>query len=271
MAFSNDGGTLYVSHTDLEGTSQVMAYEVSEGDDGPTVDPDEPTVLLTQEQPFANHNGGHLLVDRQGRLWFGLGDGGAGDDPDNNAQNPDTLLGKLLRIDLSGKENHEVVAMGLRNPWRFAIDPQDQVMWIADVGQNAIEEVNRTPLAELDGANFGWSGYEGPEPYLEGDDRRPDDPVMPVFSYRHDGQPGGCSITGGVVYRGTAMADLDGAYLVSDFCAGWVHALIAQDDGTVRDVDLGLEAPQAASFGTDAKGNVYVLSLDGTVWRIDPA
>lgn len=272
LAFSADGATLYVSHTDPEGTSIVAAYEVTEtGDDGPTVDPDSRQVLLTQEQPYPNHNGGHLLVDGDGQLWFGLGDGGAADDPENRAQDPDTLLGKLLRVDLSGDEDHEIVALGLRNPWRFAIDPQDQVMWIADVGQNEVEEVNRTPLADLEGANFGWSGYEGDQPYLDGDGRRPDDPVMPVFTYRHDGEPGGCSVTGGVVYRGTDLPGLDGAYLISDYCGGWVHALIAGDEGAVTAVDLGLEVPGPISFGTDADGRVYVLSADGPVLRIDPA
>jgi glucose/arabinose dehydrogenase len=272
LAFSADGATLYVSHTDPEGTSIVAAYEVTETeDDGPTVDPDSRQVLLTQEQPYPNHNGGHLLVDGDGQLWFGLGDGGAADDPENNAQDPDTLLGKLLRVDLTGDEEHEIVALGLRNPWRFAIDPRDQVMWIADVGQNEIEEVNRTPLADLEGANFGWSGYEGDQPYLDGDGRRPDDPVMPVFTYRHDGDPGGCSVTGGVVYRGTDLPGLDGAYLMSDYCGGWVHALVTDDEGAVTAVDLGIEVPGPISFGTDADGRVYVLSADGPVLRIDPA
>ena len=271
MAFSADGAALYVSHTDPDGTSIVAAYDVADGDDGPTVEADTRQVLLTQEQPFPNHNGGHLLVDGDGQLWFGLGDGGSGDDPDNNAQDPDTLLGKLLRVDLSGDEEHEIVALGLRNPWRFAIDPQDQVMWIADVGQNEIEEVNRTPLADLPDANFGWSGYEGDQPYLDGAGRRPDDPVMPVFTYRHDGDPGGCSVTGGVVYRGTDLPGLDGAYLISDYCGGWVQALLADDEGDVTPVDLGLEVPGPISFGTDADGHVYVLSAEGPVLRIAPA
>jgi glucose/arabinose dehydrogenase len=271
LAFSADGATLYVSHTDPDGTSIVAAYDVADSDDGPTVDAGSRQVLLTQEQPYPNHNGGHLLLDGDGQLWFGLGDGGAADDPENNAQDPDTLLGKLLRIDLTGDEEHEIVALGLRNPWRFAIDSQDQVMWIADVGQNAIEEVNRTPLADLDGANFGWSGYEGAEPYLDGDGRRPADPVMPVFTYRHDGDPGGCSVTGGVVYRGTELPGLDGAYLISDYCGGWVQALLTDDQGAVTAVDLGLDVPGPVSFGSDADGHVYVLSAEGPVLRIDPA
>ncbi len=271
MAFSTDGATLFVSYTDLDGTSTVAAYDVTEDDDGTTVDPDTRQVLLTQAQPFSNHNGGHLLVDSDNQLWLGLGDGGSGDDPDNNAQDPDTLLGKLIRVDLSGDEDHEIVALGLRNPWRFDIDPQDQVMWIADVGQNAIEEVNRIALADLDGANFGWSGYEGPEPYLEGDDRRPSDAVAPVFSYHHDDDLGGCSVTGGVVYRGTNLVGLDGAYLVSDYCTGWVQALLVGEDDAIEAVDLGLHIPSPSSFGTDQDGNVYVLSLEGTVFRLDPA
>ena len=144
-------------------------------------------------------------------------------------------------------------------------------MWIADVGQNAIEEVNRIALADLNGANFGWSGYEGPEPYLEGDDRRPSDAVAPVFSYHHDDDLGGCSVTGGVVYRGTNLVGLDGAYLVSDYCTGWVQALLVGEDDAIEAVDLGLHIPSPSSFGTDQDGNVYVLSLEGTVFRLDPA
>ena len=271
LAFSNDGGTLYLSYTDVDGNTVIAAYEITEDDSGPTVDADEAKVLLTQTQPYENHNGGHLLVDGSGQLWLGLGDGGSGDDPKNNAQDPDTLLGKLIKVDLSGDEEHEIVSLGLRNPWRFAIDPQERVMWIADVGQNAIEEVNRIALDDLPGANFGWSGYEGNEPYLDGDGRRPEDPVMPVYTYTHEGQPGGCSVTGGVVYRGAELAGLDGAYLIADFCAGWVQALLAAEDGTVKAVDLGIEVPGAASFASDADGRVYVLSLEGPVVRIDPA
>src|SRR5690606_5321819 len=155
---------------------------------------DSRRVLLSVEQPFPNHNGGHVVVTPDDTLWLGLGDGGSADDPENRAQDPDTLLGKLVRVDTTGGEDHEIVASGLRNPWRFSFDP-DGTGWIADVGQNECAAINRISADELPGANFGWSGYEGTEPYLDGDGRRPADPVMPVLTYSHD--DGNCSITGG--------------------------------------------------------------------------
>jgi glucose/arabinose dehydrogenase len=259
MAFSPDGAVLYVSYTDRDGTSIVAAYPVVEGE----IDPDEGEVLLDVDQPYPNHNGGHLVTTSDGSLWLGLGDGGAADDPENRAQDPDSLLGKLLRVDLTGDEDHEVVASGLRNPWRFSFDT-DGTIWIADVGQNEVEEVNRVAADALEGANFGWSGYEGDRPYLDGDGRRPDDPVMPVFTYTHEG--GNCSITGGFVYRGPVVG-LNGAYLYADYCAGRVKALVDDGDGVVE-VDLGIEVDAPISFGADRDGEAYVLSAAGPVIRI---
>ncbi|MBX3286224.1 MAG: PQQ-dependent sugar dehydrogenase, partial [Actinobacteria bacterium] len=201
LAFSADGDTLFVSRTNADGNTRLEAYDTT--DDG--VDASSRRVLLEVDQPFPNHNGGNVVLGPDGKLWFGLGDGGAGDDPGNRAQDPDELLGKVLRIDPDGGDP-EIVVSGVRNPWRFSFDT-DGSLWIADVGQNAVEEVDRLPAGEIEGANLGWSGYEGSEPYLDGDGRRPDDPVMPVFEYRHE--DGNCSITGGFVYHGTALAGLE--------------------------------------------------------------
>ncbi|MEO6987381.1 MAG: PQQ-dependent sugar dehydrogenase, partial [Aquihabitans sp.] len=155
------------------------------------------------------------------------------------------------------------------NPWRFSFDTDDS-LWIADVGQNEIEEIDRIPADEIDGANLGWSGYEGSEPYLDGDGRRPEDPVMPVFEYTH--ADGNCSITGGFVYRGTAIEGLQGSYLFADFCAGRVRAVRLDASGALAaEYDLGIDVDGPVSFGVDADGEPYVLASDGSVARIEPA
>lgn len=264
MAFSPDGDTLYLSHTNAAGDSRVASYAV----DGTTVDDADRTELLAVDQPFTNHNGGHIVTGPDGALWLGLGDGGSGDDPDNRAQDPDDPLGSMVRIDPDTGAS-DIVAIGLRNPWRFAFDETDDSLWIADVGQSQIEEVNRLAADDIDGANLGWSGYEGTLEYLDDPERRPDDPVMPVFEYAREGV--NCSITGGFVYRGTAIDGLDGAFLFADYCAGNVRAVRLADNGTVDaelDLDISVEAP--VSFGADADGEPFVLSGAGSVVRIAP-
>lgn len=263
LAFSPDGGLLYVSFTDPAGDTRVVSYEMS----GSEVVTSSRKVVFSQEQPFANHNGGHIVFGPDGDLWLGLGDGGAADDPENRAQDPDTPLGKVLRIDPTTNDA-EIVVSGVRNPWRFAFD-DDGALWIGDVGQNEIEEVDRLPAGEIDGANLGWSGYEGSKPYLDGDGRRPTDPVMPVFEYSHDG--GNCSITGGFVYRGKAIPALQGAYLFADYCAGAVRAIRVGDDGTLdQELDLDVQVDHPVSFTEDAQGEPYVLSQDGNIVRLLP-
>lgn len=273
MAFSDDGSRLFVSYTDLDGTSLVVAHELGDASGTPaTLDPDGGVELLRVDQPFSNHNGGHLVLGPDGLLWFGLGDGGAADDPDNRAQDPDDLLGKVLRLDPDkgeGPVEAEIVVTGVRNPWRFAFDT-DGSLWIADVGQNEFEEIDRLPADSIEGANLGWSGYEGSAPYLDGDGRRPADPVMPVFEYSHEG--GNCSITGGFVYRGTAIEGLQGAYLFADFCAGRVRAIRVDDAGRlVAEHDLEVDVASPISFGTDGDGEAYVLSGQGPIVRLDAA
>jgi len=263
MAFSPDGGLLYLSSTDLDGNTEVVSYEMA----GAEVETSTRTEVFTQEQPFPNHNGGHILFGPDAQLWLGLGDGGSADDPDNNAQDPGTYLGKLVRIDPQTNDV-TIVASGLRNPWRYSFDT-DGSLWIGDVGQNAVEEIDRVPEADIDGANLGWSGYEGTEPYLDGDGRRPADAIPPVFEYQH--QDGNCSITGGFVYRGEAIPALDGAYLFADYCAGRLRAVRLAEDGTLdQELDLGVDVDHPVSFAADAQGEPYVLSQDGNIVRLLP-
>ena len=261
MAFSPDGGLLYVSYTDADGNSQVVSYEMA----GDEVVTSTRTPVFSQDQPFPNHNGGHIVFGPDQHLWLGLGDGGSGDDPDNNAQDPDSRLGKMLRIDPQTNDV-EIVASGLRNPWRYSFDA-DGNLWIGDVGQNAVEEIDRLAPDEIDGANLGWSGYEGKEPYLDGDGRRPAEAIPPVFEYRHE--DGNCSVTGGFVYRGKAIAALDGAYLFADYCAGRLRAIRVAEDGSLeQELDLGVDVDHPVSFTEDADGEPYVLSQDGSIVRL---
>ncbi|MGN6695872.1 MAG: PQQ-dependent sugar dehydrogenase, partial [Aquihabitans sp.] len=263
MAFSPDGGRLYLSSTDLDGNTRIVSYEMS----GDEVETSTRTVVFSQDQPFPNHNGGHIVFGPDAQLWLGLGDGGSADDPDNHAQDPKSDLGKMLRIDPQTNQA-QIVISGLRNPWRFSFDTDDS-LWIGDVGQNHVEEVDHLPKDDIDGANLGWSGYEGSEPYLDGDGRRPADPVPPVFEYTHD--DGNCSITGGFVYRGKAIPALEGAYLFADYCAGRLRAVRLHDDGSLdQELDLGVDIDHPVSFTADADGEPYVLSQDGNIVRLLP-
>lgn len=264
MAFSPDGSELFVSSTDVDGNSRIDAYEVA----GDGLDASSKRAVYAIDQPYPNHNGGHLLFGPDDQLWFGLGDGGASDDPENRAQDPGTELGKVIRIDPASGEA-EIVISGVRNPWRFAFD-DDGALWIGDVGQNALEEVDHLPADEIDGANLGWSGFEGSEPYLDGDGRRPDDAIAPVFEYGRDG--GNCSITGGFPYHGEAIPALQGAFLFADYCAGAVRAIFLDGDGAFeREVDLGIDVENPISFAIDGDGEPLVLSQAGDIVRIVPA
>jgi len=281
LAFSPEGRLLYVNYTDREGTTRVVEYAMA---DGRAVAASRRELLVVQ-QPFANHNGGNLVVGPDAMLWIGLGDGGSGNDPGNRAQSLDTLLGKMLRIDprpsggrpygvppgnpFEGRPGArpEIWSYGLRNPWRYSFDRATGDLWIGDVGQNAVEEIDLEPAGSLPGRNHGWPRFEG-ERLVS--DRAAVAAVPPVFQYGHAG--GNCSVTAGYVYRGRRLPALIGTYLYSDFCGGGIRALRKLADGRVDDRGLLVAGVGAVtSFGEDADGEVYVLSLEGPVYRIDPA
>lgn len=266
LAFSADGETLYVSHTNKDGNSRLAEYEMN----GEVADPGSRRELFAVDQPFGNHNGGNVILGPDGMLWYGLGDGGAGDDPGNRAQNPDTPLGKLLRIDPSKPSDPEFWALGLRNPWRFSFDRSTGDLWIGDVGQNKTEEIDYLPAGTPAGTNFGWSGYEGSDLYLDKPERVPDSPVPPVFDMSHSDD--WCSVTGGVVYRGKAIPDLVGSYLFGDYCKEGLHGLTLDSAGKATgERDLGADISQLVSINEDNTGEVYLLSLDGGVYRLEAA
>jgi glucose/arabinose dehydrogenase len=283
IEFSEDGGTLYVSYSIApSGDTRIIAY----GMDGDTVDIGSRRELLAVEQPYANHNGGDIEIGPDGYLYVALGDGGSAGDPEGNGQDTDVLLGKILRLDPepSGDEGYgipddnpfagagagrpEIWLFGVRNPWRFSFDRATGDLWVADVGQGDWEEINLLPAAAGGGrgANLGWAEMEGGQPYEGGSN--PDGAVLPVFEYSHDE---GCSVTGGVVYRGSAIAGLEGAYLFGDYCQGELRALRASDGEVTDEHTFDARLDELASFGEDADGEVYVLSLGGTIYRIDPA
>ena len=284
LAFSPDGETLYVHHSGTQGETRVASYAM----DGDEVDAGSRTDLLEVDQPFSNHNGGEILVDGAGLLWIGLGDGGSGGDPDDRAQDPDDLLGKVLRIDptapadgeaygipddnpyAEGGGAPEVAITGVRNPWRFRIDQATGDLWVADVGQSAVEEIDRVPADAVLGTNLGWSRFEGTQTYDESRQVVDGPALGPVFEMSHD--DGWCSVSGGPVYRGDAVADLQGAYLFGDYCKPGLNAIRLGDDGTVEETTvLDGDVGQVVSIDTDGAGELFVLSIDGAISRVDPA
>ena len=267
IAFAPDyaeSGRLYASFTNTDGDSRVVEYR-SEG--GKPPDPATGREVLAQDQPHPNHNGGLLLFDPNDRLLLGLGDGGSAGDPERNAQDPSTLLGKLVSVDTSGDGEHDVVASGLRNPWRFSFDRETGDLWIGDVGQDQFEEVNGVRPQDAEGPNFGWSAYEADARFNE--DEQAPGRVPPVLSYP---TADGCAVTGGYVVRDPQLESLYGRYLYGDYCNGQLRSFTAKPGrAATDDVELGVEVPGLSSFGEDVEGNVYAVSIEGPVYRLDPA
>ncbi len=275
----SENGRVFVSSTDQDGDSQIVRYTVS-ADDPNQLDADSVVTILSLDQPYPNHNGGHIVFGPDGYLYLGFGDGGSQGDPEGNAQNPGVLFAKILRIDVSGNlepygvpsDNPfvddasfapETFAWGFRNPWRFSFDRETGDLWIGDVGQNNIEEIDLIP-AGTSGQNFGWSVLEGNDCYS--------DPncdasayTAPVDQYTHDY---GCSVTGGYVYRGANIADLVGTYLFADYCTGYLWGLVPNGDGTFMATDFIETGMNPSSFAQDAAGELYVVDLSGTISRI---
>ena len=279
LAFSPDGGFLYLNFTDTAGDSRVVELTMR----GRRADPGSLRLLLRIDDPFANHNGGQLAFGPDRLLYIAFGDGGGGGDPLGSGQSLDTLLGKILRIDPRpaggrpyrvpsdnpfvgrGGARPEIWSYGLRNPWRFSFDPATGDMWIGDVGQNAWEEVDHEP-AGSGGRNYGWNRREGRHTF-EGE--RPAGAVDPVIEYGREG--GACTVIGGSVYWGRRIPGLRGAYLYGDYCAGWVRAARVRGGRVAEQRDLGLSVPGLTSFGVDPAGELYAMSLSGPVYRLAPA
>jgi glucose/arabinose dehydrogenase len=270
---------LYVNYTDNQGDTRVERYTATS--DPNVADPNSALLIIGIAQPFANHNGGLVMFGPDGMLYIGMGDGGSGGDPQGHGQNRATLLGDLLRIDVNQGSPYAVPAdnpfvnqtgmrgeiwgYGLRNPWRFSFDPEGGTLYIADVGQNAWEEVNAV-LATAKGVNYGWNILEASACYGSATCDR-SGLTLPVLEYAHDG--GACSVTGGFVYRGQRIAGLQGHYFYSDFCAGWLRSFHLVDGRAEeqREWDVG-DLGQVMSFGEDAARELYILSANGRVYRL---
>ena len=278
-------GFLYLNYTDMNGDTVVARYSVSA--DPSAADPNSASILLTITQPFGNHNGGQLHFGPDGYLYIGMGDGGSGGDPQNNAQNLSTLLGKILRIDVDSgvpftipPDNPflgnpgalgEIWALGLRNPWRFSFDRLTGDLFIADVGQSSWEEVNFQPVISPGGENYGWRLMEGNHCFNPSTNCSNGALTLPILEYDHSI---GCSITGGYRYRGTQNAPLEGIYFYGDFCTGRIWG--ASEDGsggwaTTELLDTGF---LISAFGEDQAGEIYFAhrsSSDGAIYQIAEA
>lgn len=275
LAFHPDflnNGYFFVNYTERGGDTVIARFSAT----GDTVDPNSEMRLLSVKQPFSNHNGGGMAFGPDGYLYIALGDGGSGGDPQGNGQNLQTLLGKILRIDVDGGDpytipsdnpfGNEIFHYGLRNPWRFSFDSATGDLWIGDVGQGQWEEVDFVPAGVLGGINFGWNRYEGLHDYTSGDPLENHRP--PLFEYSHQE---GCSVTGGYVYRGM-MPEWQGVYFYGDFCVGTVWgALPARDSNNETWVSTLLFRTDAliTSFGVDDAGEIYLADRNGSVFRLE--
>ena len=281
LAFHPDyinNGYFYVNYTKNNGDTQISRFTVS-------TDPDVANAaseleILEYSQPFPNHNGGYLTFGPDGYLWIGTGDGGSGGDPQNFAQNLNSLLGKMLRIDVdnpSGGNNYgipadnpyvgdpsgldEIWAYGLRNPWKYNFDRETDELWIADVGQNAREEVNRVAATDIN-LNYGWRCYEGNNAFNTTGCAPQNTMTFPVGEYSHAG--GNCSITGGYVYRGSEYPDLVGQFFFADICTGMINSI----DQNNNLIDYGNFTGTWVTFGEDNNKNLYIASINGNIRKI---
>jgi glucose/arabinose dehydrogenase len=271
-------GTFFVNYTAANGATRVERYSIMA--DGDVADPGSGHLILEVQQPFSNHNGGHILFGADGMLYVAMGDGGSGGDPQGHGQNRETMLGALLRLDVDGGDPYaippdnpyagsasfrpEIWAWGLRNPWRIAFDRTRGLLYVADVGQDRIEEVDVVPAGE-GGLNFGWAIMEGSECFgggaCEGQDL-----VLPVLEYDHSE---GCSVTGGLVYRGSAIPEVRGHYFYSDHCQGWLRSFLYENGAATARRQWNVRAiGDVTSFGEDSDGELYVLSADGRLYRL---
>jgi glucose/arabinose dehydrogenase len=269
-------GRLFVYYTDTDGDTVIARFATNA--ERTSADPASEVILLTAAQPAANHNGGMLAFGPDGYLYAGLGDGGGADDRFGNGQNLETILGTVIRIDVSGEgavvpadnpfvgredARPEIWAYGLRNPWRFSFDRQTGELWIADVGQNQWEEVNVQPAGSRGGENYGWPIMEGTRCF-QADTCEQSGLTLPVADYSH---AQGCSVTGGYVYRGAAQPALQGIYFYGDYCSGRIWGL-SQVEGQWQHVELLTSDAQISSFGETEDGEVLVVDYDGNLSRL---
>ncbi len=283
LAFAPDyasSGVFYINHTDGNGNTVVARYHVS-ADNPDVANPDSAQTILTQQQPYANHNGGNMAFGPDGDLYIGFGDGGSAGDPQGHAQDLSTWLGKILRIDVNADTytvppdnpfvntqgaKPEIWAYGLRNPWRFSFDRETGDLYIGDVGQNLWEEVDFQPAGDPGGENYGWNVFEATHPYSGA--AAPANMVLPVAEYSHNE---GIAVTAGYVYRGSALPGLTGAFFYGDYGTGTIWSLYRDANGDWQHNVFMKGAGTISSFGQDESGELYLIDYGGRVLRFDPA
>ncbi len=273
-----NNGYLFAYYTDLNDNTVVARFQAEFDTD--QIDPVTQKIIYTTDQPYQNHNGGQIAFGPDGYLYIALGDGGSGGDPLENGQNPNTPLGTLLRIDVDNGDPYgippdnpfvnggglpEVWAYGLRNPWRFSFDQLTGDLYIGDVGQNSYEEINFLPAGIVGGANFGWNYYEASHPF-RGSPPANLSVVMPIAEYGREG--GSCTVVGGYVYRGDQLPEWNGIYFYGDYCSGIIWGLLQDANGQWQSQQLYQGFTWLSSFGQDQAGNIYLLSFDGSVYRL---
>ena len=282
----NANGFFYVNYINKSGNTQISRFKVSTNRN--VADISSEKFILSIQQPYANHNGGCMRFGKDGFLYIAVGDGGSGGDPQNNAQNPTSLLGKILRINVTGASTYtipannpfvdsanykkEIWALGVRNPWRFSFDAASGALVIADVGQDAWEEVDLQYAKSKGGENYGWRCYEGNHSYNTTGCLPQSNYKSPVYEYPHSDVTGDCSITGGFVYRGKRYPSLNGKYFFADYCSGIIRTL-TMIGGNISEQDV-LNGDDFAytSFGEDKNRELFITNyVTGSIYRIAPA
>lgn len=284
VAFHPDyksNGYFYVDYIDTNGNTVVARFTANQ--DRNSADPTSFKKILGITQPYSNHNGGQLAFGPSGMLWIGVGDGGSEGDPHGNGQNTNTLLGKILRIDVDHGDPYaippsnpfangrggkpEIWAYGLRNPWRFSFDNQTHDLYVGDVGQNLWEEIDFVPSSLQPGLNFGWKVMEGTHCYAPSNNCDRVGLTLPVAEYSHT--PDNCAVMGGYVYRGSELRSIDGVYFFADYCSGRIWAMDRDASGKWITAQVGRGGAGFSAFGEDSSGELYICDLDnGTIYHL---
>jgi len=294
----HNNGKFYVNYVNRDGTTIISCFFIKH--DQFSADPNLEEIILSINQPYSNHNGGQLAFGPNGYLYIGLGDGGHAGDPENNGQNLNTFLGSILRLDINEKKPYfipsdnphqgsdekrpEIYCHGLRNPWRFSFDRKTGDLYIGDVGQSSWEEINFIPLKNAPGSNFGWNTMEGSHCYPSNENCEKDNLILPIFEYPNNANymktligwnqnnVQGCSVTGGYVYRGSTILQLEGKYLFGDYCTGKVWSLQISEGKVIDHIEWEISGIKEdfylSSFGEDGNGELYLLNHSGEIYKI---